>query len=62
MRQALIAPQLGLWAPIAPATDNPAAKSAPMSAEIRARLVELRNQARERYAAQVRKFPDVWHW
>lgn len=62
MAQAMQAPQLGLWSPLPPATDMDAAKPAPMPSLIRLQLVAMREEARARYAALVRRHPDVWHW
>lgn len=60
--QPIRAPHLGVWSPLPPATDMEAAKPAPMPCLIRVQLDAMREEARARYAALVRRHPDVWHW
>lgn len=62
MRQAIVAPQLGVWSSLAPSTDNPAARVPPCPQHIKARLAVLRAEAHARYSELVRKAPDTFHW
>ncbi|MES2251107.1 MAG: hypothetical protein V4645_27790 [Pseudomonadota bacterium] len=60
MRQAIVAPQYGVWSSLAPMTDNPAAQPARPPQSILAHLAVLRAEAYARAAAQVRRAPEVW--
>lgn len=60
MRQALVAPQYGVWSSLAPMTDNPAAQPRPPAPSVIAHLRVLRHEALARATAQVRRAPEVW--
>jgi hypothetical protein len=62
MRQAIVAPHLGVWSSLPPLTDNPAARPKPPAQSIVARLAVLRAEAYARAAEQIRQRPDLWHW
>jgi len=60
VKQAIIAPQFGVWSSLAPATDNPAAQPPRPPQSILAHLAVLRAEAYARAAEQVRRAPEVW--
>lgn len=60
MKQAIVAPHLGVWSSLAPATDNPAAQPPRPPQSILARLAVLRAEAFARACEQVRRAPEVW--
>lgn len=62
MKQAIIAPHLGVWSSLAPSTDNPAAQPPRAPQSIVARLAVLRAEAFARAAAQIKQRPDLWRW
>ncbi|WP_455342457.1 hypothetical protein [Variovorax durovernensis] len=60
VKQAIVAPQFGVWSSLAPMTDNPAAQPPKPAPCVLAHLRVLRNEAHARAVAQVRRAPEVW--